>query len=65
MSPQRFHHDLVLATQTTFENVANIRKGDLNDGIAFAFHHHHLESPVDVQVVIHSQSSSRVSERPG
>ncbi|KAM4059222.1 ubiquitin-conjugating enzyme E2 Q2 [Hirsutella rhossiliensis] len=53
MSLKRFYHDLALAKRAQFDNVSNIRKGELNDSIAFTFAHPDLESPVDVEFVIH------------
>lgn len=55
MTLKRFYHDLALASEASFDNVSNIHKGELNDSVAFSFSHPLLESPVDVEFVIHGK----------
>ncbi|POR33901.1 Poly [ADP-ribose] polymerase 8 [Tolypocladium paradoxum] len=57
MSSKQFFQDLAVAKAALFDNISNIRRGEMDDGIAFTFFHQDLKDPIEVEVVIRDITS--------
>ncbi|KND94363.1 Poly [ADP-ribose] polymerase 8 [Tolypocladium ophioglossoides CBS 100239] len=62
MSSKKFFQDLAVAKTALFDNLSNIRRRELDDGIAFTFSQD-LKGPIEVEVVI--QTTDVASYRKG
>ena len=51
MGVKDFLADLAEARATAFDNVSNIRKGDSDGEITFAYEHESLDAPLSLQVL--------------